>query len=102
MEGLIIEFGICIGIIGLQADADLAAGGNIGGEIPHAEGDIVPDIGLSADGVSHLDPELGLPVENGPGPDLGGSIGAFEIDLQEEGGDFVGADIEGELIGGVA
>ena len=84
MDRLVIQFGIRVRVIGLQTNADLTVGRYIGREITQAEGNIIPYVGLCSDGVANLDPELGVPIEDGPRPNLGGGIWTFEVDLQED------------------
>ena len=98
MKRQIIEFEV-VGVgVGLQAEAELSVG-DVVGEVANTEGLVVPEVGLGAGGVAEVDPEFGVPVEDGPGPDLGGVGGEFEVELEEKGGDAVGRDIGGELEG---
>ena len=101
MEGDVIEFEVVTGVFGLEADADDAVGDELG-EVGDVGGFVVPEIGLGAAGIVELDPEFGFPVEDGPGPELGGVGGEFEVELEECGGDAVGGDVWGELEGGEA
>lgn len=84
MDGLIIQFGVGISIARLQTNANFAAGRNIGSKVAHAEGNVVPDIGLSANGVADIDPELCLPIEDGPVPYLCRISRSIEISLKEK------------------
>ena len=80
VQSFVIDLRIAVGVIGPQLDADLACGRDAPPGLADAERQGLPFIRLGSDGIADLDPHAGVPVVDGPCPDLGSCRG-FEVDL---------------------